>query len=261
MTKRPDDLELEAFVDGQNPEDHARIACYLEGCDETRKKVEDLRALNDLIRLVEHRRVAPRSLVDKLRKESVARNVKRPLMTRRLFMGGVGAAACVGGLTAFYGYRQGSHHSLQDTLFGDFRTLVAADRQIDFQSRDPGAVMNWFVPRVPFEMPRLKTIGSLDIRGGRLCWLAARRFAAVDFDALQGTLCLYICVAEDLRVNPSVNIPGDGADLFIATEAGISGAFWQRDGVAMSLIGNPSATEMISIAEQVRRGTHRDSAT
>lgn len=256
----PDDLDLEAFIDGQAPEDHARIASHIQGCAACRKKVEDLRALNSLIRRVERQHVAPRTLVDRLRQESVVQTARRPLMTRRVMLG-TAAAACVGGVAAVYGIRQARPHDLQETLFGDFRTLVAADRQMDFQSRDPGEVMAWFAPRVPFEVPRLASLGPLDIRGGRLCWLAARRCAAVDFDAPAGTLCLYICVAEDLRVNPGTTIPGDGADIFVATEAGISGAFWQRDGVAMSLIGNPSATEMISLADQIRHGTNRNFAT
>ena len=209
MTNCPDDLALEAFVDEEDGANHAKILCHLQGCQDCRNKVQDLRALDDLVRQVERQTVAPRTFVDRLRQESVARNVRRPAVNRRYLLGGgMAVAACLGGVVAFRQFSNDGVHDLQTTLFGDFRTLVAADRQLDFLSKDLGDVSAWFAPRVPFEMPKLASLGSLETRGGRLCWLAERRFAAVDFDAPDGTLCLYICRSENLRVNAGTPIPG-----------------------------------------------------
>ena len=93
MTTCPDEMELEAFVDGQDPANHAKILCHIQNCASCREKVEGLRALNDLIRQVEQQHVAPRTLVDRLRQESVARGTKRPAVTRRVLFGAA-AAAC-----------------------------------------------------------------------------------------------------------------------------------------------------------------------
>ncbi|MEM7057913.1 MAG: hypothetical protein AAF557_10030 [Pseudomonadota bacterium] len=262
MTNCPDDLELEAFIDQQDGANHAKIACHLEGCASCRDRVRDLRALNDLVRQVERQTVAPRSFVDRLRQESVARNARRPVVNRRLVLGaGLATAACLGGVVAIQQFRQGGQHDLQATLFGDFHTLVAADRQLDFQSADMAEVIAWFAPRVPFELPKLSMLEPLKTRGGRLCWLAERRFAAVDFDTADGTVCLYICRSEDLRVNPDTPIPQEDDDLIVATEAGISGAFWQQNDVMLSLIGNPNATGITAIADQVRHGIRQRTAS
>lgn len=262
MTGCPDEICLEAFVDEEDGANHAKILCHIQGCQACREKVRELRALNDLVREAELQTVAPRALVDRLRHESVARNILRPTFNRRFMLGaGLAAAASVTGIIAVQQFAGDDQHDLQATLFGDFRTLVAADRQLDFQSTDMDDVIAWFAPRVPFEMPRVTTFGVLEARGGRLCWLAERRFAALDFDAPEGTLCLYVCRSEDLRISPDLPIPREEDDLVVAAQAGVSGAFWQQNGVMLSLIGNPTAAKMTAIADQVRHGIRQRTAS
>ena len=258
MTQCPDDLQLEAYVDGQAGADQVKIACHVASCADCRAKVEELQSLNQLIRHVEGQRVAPRELVDRLRKESLARTTAKGHLNRRLVLrGGLAAAACLGGVVAYQSYNRPSAYELKSTLFGDFLTLVAADRQLDYQSGDSASVVAWFQSRVPFKLPDLAGLGGLEIRGGRLCWLAERRFAAMDFGAGDSAYCLYICQDDKLTVSPGQDIPTDNAPAVVMSERGISGAFWREGSTALSLVGGLPKQNLADIAGIIQERSQR----
>ncbi|MEM1299617.1 MAG: hypothetical protein AAGH68_10095 [Pseudomonadota bacterium] len=250
--ERPDELALEAYADGENNAETAYVAQLLPGCEEARTYVAEIREINEAVRLLEGAVRAPDTLTERLNRARPANQPARPTLSRRvLLQSGLAAAAVAGGVLV-YNASSGRGPYLQEVLFGDFRTMEAAGRRLDFASSDAMAVVGWFRERLPFELMELAGLTGLSIRGGRLCWLMNRRCASLEFASPKGSYCLYIAEAEGLKIDPRRALPEPGAAAIALSGETLSGVVWRDDALAYALIGEPSAPDLASVAAQLR---------
>lgn len=251
--ERPDDLALEAYADGENTPDTAYVAQFLPGCEEARAYVAEIREINEAVRLVEGAVRAPDTLTERLNRARPANRPERPMPSRRtLLRSGLAAAAIAGGVLVYNSTGFGRGPFMQEVLFGDFQTMEAAGRRLDFASNDAMAVVAWFRERLPFELMDLAGLTDLSIRGGRLCWLMNRRCASLDFASPKGSYCLYITEADGLAIDPRRALPEPGAAAIALSGQNLSGVVWREDTLAYALIGEPSAPDLATIAARLR---------
>lgn len=263
MNDCPDDMTLDAFVDGELPDGGSMVQSHLDTCAACRQRVESLYRLDALILQAEATVTAPDTLSDRLRRTRVERHPiagrRQGLMSRRAAILGGALAASFGGLLVYRSVSSRSEGLLYPALTGDFRTMLAAGRPVDVTLSDPLEAERWFRDRVPFAMPSLVGVADLDIRGGRLCWLAERRCAAIDFGRTRSSFCLYLCNASGLRISDDLALPAAGGAPVGLSAGNVTGAFWRDDDVVLALVGERGAAELLRIADDLRRGRRANS--
>ena len=236
MTDCPDPIDIEAWLDGETLADGEAIAAHLATCKGCARIARETEAIDRLVADAAARVTAPPPRHE-------AGPDRASVSRRRTFLIGAGAlAASAAGLMLLErGRRDGrALDRLAETYFGDFRTLLVAQRRLDVAESDPQRLLDWFEARVPFAMPMLAGLEAFDLRGGRLCWLDDRRNAAFDFDAPGGGCCLYCAEAGGAPDRP---------EPVLLERDGLSGAFWRAEGVTHALVGEPGGRAFAAVTQ------------
>lgn len=231
MTQCPDPIQIEALADGEDVENRKALAAHVAGCERCARLLRETEALDHLVRGAVLRQPVPAAPV----------SVPTPRFGRRAMLAGGGAlAASVAGLGLAMRPRGEAVplDHLMTTYFGDFKTLIAAERRLDITENDPARLLAWFGDRVPFALPRIALREGVSLRGGRLCWLLERRNAALYLDTPDGPCCLYLASGDSLEPDAPV----------VLQRNNLSGAFWQAGGVMHALIGEPSGRAFAALA-------------
>jgi len=241
MTECPDPIRIEALADGEDVENRAALTAHIAECEACARRLNETRALDHLVREAVMRRHVPPAPAPAPVTVAAPAPAPGPRVSRRMVLAGGGAlAASVAGLgLALRPGREGvTLDRLTTTYFGDFKTLIAAERRLDITESDPAHLLAWFGERVPFALPRIALREGVSLRGGRLCWLLERRNAALYLDTPDGPCCLYLASGTSLEPGAPV----------VLQRNNLSGAFWQAGGVMHALIGEPSGETFAALA-------------
>ena len=247
---------VNAYLDGEAGDKAAEIERHLTNCTTCRAYAQEIKRVDTALRTDITETKAPASLRARLEEkdERFTVPVHSRSSTRRRFMVGLGMAAGVGGIAiaATQLLTDPGRQEMAPTLFGDFATLLAADKRLDFDSTKPSEIFAWFKPKLPFSLPNLKALQDMGPQGGRLCWLMERRTAAFYCVSQGDSFCLYVTDAGALVVNKNAPLPLGKIPPVLIDHMGIRGAFWQTRGLAFAIVGQPSIEKISMLADGLR---------
>lgn len=262
MTACLTDLELEAFADGEEAYLSQQALEHLSACPSCAARLERIGAANAAFReSAEPRAAAPARLKAWIAEQRHASPTpptplapaRQRINRRRLLAGGAAAAAALGGLVLVRPQPLAAAPMAQ-TLLDDYGRQLADADQLDFTAQSSARLLSWFNARLPFQAPSLPGLERVGVRGGRLCWLLERHFAALHLGGTSATrCCLYITAPQGLTLSNAAPLPETGAPPAEVRGEGFAGLFW-RDTLAFGLVGSASDPALADLAETLRQG-------
>ncbi len=248
MTDCPHLSDTELWLDGEGGARAAQIAQHVAACPACRAHADTIRRLDFAAREAAVRIKAPAGLRSRLDDIDAARPAPQADgVSRRRVFAGFAAAASVAAIGSVAALRQRDSGDLSVAVFGDFATHLAADRNLDLTETNPQAVVDWFSPKVPFDLPRLASLSEVDLVGGRLCWLLDRRIAAFNFNRGSEALGLYVADSDGLTCQHAALPQADESPMLLS-DGGLNGAFWQEGAIAHALVGQPAPDVIAHLA-------------
>ncbi len=243
MTDCPDFDAIAAYLDGEGTERVAEIKRHLAACEACKAMAAEIKLIDIAVRANATSTTAPDRLVDWIDERQ---SPKPRTLSRRRALGGFAIAAGIAAVAFFLNRQSEPNLAMDTTLFKDFATLIAADGPLDFEDEDPETVIAWFKPRVPFKLPEMASLTEAELRGGRLCWILDRRWAALQLGNKADSACLYVAKADGLTLDAGAPLQADPA---VLQEGGLTGAFWRSGDLAFGLVGDWSRQRLQQVAQ------------
>jgi len=247
-------IDVEALIDGEAGQEAAAIERHMRACPACRAYRDDIRRNDALLRRAARGDAPVPELEARLFGSPARAERARPVIGRRMMLGGLGVAACAAGLGLML-RPPGAPDApgplaatdFRMAVLGDFATHIVADRPLDIQGSDTARIVPWVSARVPFVLPGQVTPEGTRLLGGRLCWLIGRRLAAFSFEVDDARIGLYIAGADGLT-----GLSGEGAGPVASGRDGLQGAFWRDRGLALGLVGPMPASRLLDLAGTLR---------
>ena len=257
------------FLDGEcSPEDAQRVAAALCKDPTLAQHAARLEQLDVLLRSSSTTTTVPHSLSESIDDREYTRAragetvVQLPVSRnygRRGFLVGAGsalAASFTAALVApsFFLSEQPQVNAV-DTFFRDFETYLLKDSAVDISTARIDELTNWYAKRLPFALPSIHSADvSVELVGGRLCWLLERRLASLSFTENASQFVIYIMKADGIEFPSGGEKEAFGESFSTHQSSNNSSVMWKSNEQFVVIVGTQSAERLTTIARSLFSG-------
>lgn len=237
--------ELDAYVDGEVPEDEMRtFDAHVRSCPscsaDALTRVQMKRAIQ-----AAGRRYTPSAEFRKRIQERIAPKPQRSFGLSWMFVAAAAVFLVVGTLTSAYlGTRSG-----RDQVFSEIADLhvatLASSSPVDVISTDRHTVKPWFQGKIPFafNLPELQN-SEFSLLGGRMTYLDQTPGAHLIYDARKHHISVFVFQERSLKLPASL-----GENFLAPQKQPFNMATWSAGGLRYFVVGDASAVDIDNLAK------------
>lgn len=240
---------VDAYIDGElTAIESSAFEAALAGCPDCRRRLEEARALGNLLR-----ELPPEPAPDLLRArvERELRAIARRPAERMRWMAmaaSLVAAVSIGWIGGTFTGRPGAGAG-DGELVATYMRVASSDHPVDVASTDRHTVKPWFAGRIDYSPPvHDLTTDGFPLEGGRLDVVAGRKVSVLVYRHNQHRVALSLWPAT---------ASGNTAPKVVERN-GFTLAEWRHDGFEMHAVSDIAPNEMAAFAAALDRATGED---
>ena len=238
---------VDAYIDGElSATESTAFELALDGCPNCRRRLEEARALSNLLR-----ELPPEPAPDLLRarvERELRAIARRPAerLRRMAMVASVIAAVGIGWIGGTFTGRPGAGDG---ELVATYMRVASSDHPVDVASTDRHTVKPWFAGRIDYSPPvHDLTSDGFPLEGGRLDVVAGRKVSVLVYRHNQHRVALSLWPAT---------APGNTQPKVVERD-GFALAQWRHDGFEMRAVSDIAPNEMAAFAAALDRATGAD---
>lgn len=267
---------IRAFVDRElDPSEVEWVEAHLGGCSDCSERVAAERELKLAIRARSRVGPAPAGLATEIKRAVHAEAGPRArrsrgwrlLVDRRILAAGFMAALVIATLASIWSSfpprrsssdRPRSPSRLTVELVDDHIRYRGADQPLQITTSNPAEAERWFASRlaIAVDLPSFEE-PSVELQGGRLCYLLDRRVALLFYACGQQQLSLFVMNASGLDFDGMTVTDLASPECVTDSHKGYQVVGWKKDGLLFALVadeGEEKLEALLTAALQGQRG-------